>query len=171
MWSSSCSDPGSSKSELDPISAILPELPRILPRFSTRAGETRRRSFPSMRRFSEEPTPRRGRCVAPSREQKWRTKSSMNQEEATTCSSSRATGLSSFQTGQLEAKSSPEPSRSRSSRNHQSKKLTTLTGLRTNKEKNLLFILLHPLLRTRRDSCPRDPSPRSTTGGRELLTS
>ena len=38
MWSSTCPDPGSSKSELDPIAAILPEVPQILPRFSTRAG-------------------------------------------------------------------------------------------------------------------------------------
>ena len=50
--------------------------PANSPRFSTRAGETRCRSFPSMRRFSEDPTPRRGRCVAPGRETKWRTKSS-----------------------------------------------------------------------------------------------
>ncbi len=32
-------------------------------------------------------------------------------------------------------------------------------GTPPNKEKNLLFILLRPLPRARRDSCPRDPSP------------
>ena len=52
--------------------------------------------------------------------------------------------------------------------------LTTQTLSRdfyTNKERSFFLFLLRPLPRTWRDSCPRDPSHHSTTGGRELLTS
>jgi len=57
VWSSSCSDRAPARASWfqPPRAAILSELRRIPSRSGTRAGETRRRSFPKMRRFPEEP--------------------------------------------------------------------------------------------------------------------
>ncbi len=175
-----------------------------------------------MRRFPEEPTPRRGRCVAPSREQNGEQRAPRTQKKrkkpplaaraeqpaqvSSKTSSSRSSlsqpkqkaseglnanasqagpdGLPSdyslpkqkayYSHGTQHSNSALPRDSAHELCTRDSERDSSRTLPRDShheQRKDLLFILLRPLPRARRDSCPRDPSPRSTTGGRELLTS
>ena len=137
-----------------------------------------------MRRFPEEPTPRRGRCVAPSREPNGEQKAPRTKKKK---KKPPLAALQEVYRAKQKPKSLSQPKQKASEGLNpnasqagpdgllndslcRSKKLTTPMGLRTNKERISCLSFSAP------SPAPGVTHalmihPRSTTGGRELLTS